>query len=298
MKGTIINPYSLIKSGERPTVDAWVQFALTFFLSVGLGLFLTGVIFFFAYNWVDLHHLAKISIIASSIIAFSVGAIFSKGEKLTQQILLLLASVMVGVLLAVYGQAYQLKSDSGFLAWAVFILLWAIVADFDVLWLVFVTVLQIGIGTMDFQNETTLGIVTHFTFLVLIGLFALLPYKIKTIRERSSWFMDILFTASAIFTITEMIIHRLDGNGVLYFITFLAVALSYGWWKRKLSIMTLGFLVVVIEFHILTIEALLFLGTFSIIGSIVAYIWFIKKLKQKWNISAETTNTEDNGDAE
>lgn len=297
MKGTIINPFSLIKAGERPSADAWLQFALTFFLSVGIGLFLTGVIFFFAYNWVDLHHLAKLSIIGASITASCIGAIFCKKKPMAQQLLLLVASVMVGVLLAVYGQAYQLQSDSGFLAWAIFIALWAVAADFDVLWLVFVTVLQIGVG-VALGGTNDIGIIIHFIFLALIGIFAIVPYMIESIRERSRWFVIVLFTASAIFTIVEMIVHYEDGSGALYSITFLAVALFYGWKKRDLSVMTLGFLVVVVEIHELTIEALLFTGTFTIIGSILCYVWFIKKLRQMWNTPVETTNKKDDGNAE
>lgn len=298
MKDFINNPFTLIHPGERPTMQSWVNFAMTALMAVGTGLVLSGIIFFFAYNWADLHHLTKLGIIATAIAALAIGACFCRKNRLAQQMLLLGASVMVGVLMAVYGQSYQMQADSGFLVWALFILLWAIVADFDPLWLVFAIVLQVGVyyafeNNRLWYHEFTMS---YITALGLIALAALLPLLCSKIRERSKWFMDTLFAMAAIVTVIQLVLNYGKIGNLFFLLPFLAVAGLYGYWKRSLSVMSMGCLVLLIDINILMFEHLKGVVAIPCIASLAAYVWVIKWLKNEWN--HPTPKTTDDGTTE
>ena len=297
MKDFINNPFTLIHPGERPKPQSWRDFALTALLAVGTGLLLSGIIFFFAYNWADLHHFTKLGIIGTAIAALAIGACFCRKNHLAQQMLLLGASVMVGVLLAVFGQAYQLQSDSGFLAWALFIVLWVIVADFDPLWLIFVIVLQVGIfNTSKYNDRTDIMLILYVSFLCIIGLAALLPHLCKSIRERSKWLICTLFAMTAIYTIIPMVAYYDKWQNLAYLLSFVAAAGLYGLWKRHLSIISLGLLMILIDINIFTFSRYMFAGTVTCLASLAAYVWFIKWLKKEWN--TPTLKNEEDGDSE
>lgn len=298
MKDFISNPFTLIHPGERPTMQSWVNFAMTALMAVGTGLLLSGIIFFFAYNWADLHHLTKLGIIVTAIAALAIGACLCRKNRLAQQMLLLGASVMVGVLMAVYGQSYQMQADSGFLVWALFILLWAIVADFDPLWLIFAIVLQVDVyyafeNNRLWYHEFTMS---YISALGLIALAALLPHLYSKIRERSKWFMDTLFAMAAIVTVIQLVLNYDIIGNLFFLLPFMAVAGLYGYWKRSLSVMSMGCLVLLIDINILMFEHLKGVVAIPCIASLAAYVWVIKWLKNEWN--HPTPKTTDDGTTE
>lgn len=115
---------------------------------MGLGslLVLSGVIYFFAFNWASLHRFGKLGLIMAAIAASAVAA-KRLGEGLAGQFALLFAAVLVGPLLAVYGQAYQTGADPYelFLGWAVLILPWVALSRFGPLWLLLLVLVNVGL---------------------------------------------------------------------------------------------------------------------------------------------------------
>ena len=93
-------------------------------LALGVGQFLAGVVFFFAYNWNDLSDIAKFAVIETALAIALGGALLIGLDRVFGQMLLIAASVLTGVLLAVIGQVYQTGADvfELFAAWAVLIL--------------------------------------------------------------------------------------------------------------------------------------------------------------------------------
>ena len=92
---------------------------------------------FFAFNWSAIGRLGKMGLIAAAIAACALGALPDPRRLLSRVLLLLLsASVLVGALLAVFGQAYQSGADpwSMFATWALLILPWTLAACFRPLW--------------------------------------------------------------------------------------------------------------------------------------------------------------------
>ncbi len=119
-----------------PARPAWRRFLSAVLLGFGSLLVLSGVIYFFAYNWAALHRFGKLGLLLGAILASCVAA-WRLGEGLAGQFALLFAAVLVGPLLAVYGQAYQTGADPYglFLGWGLLILPWVALARFGPLWL-------------------------------------------------------------------------------------------------------------------------------------------------------------------
>ena len=119
-----------------PGPAAWRRFLSTVLLGFGSLLVLSGVIYFFAFNWQALHRFGKLGLVLAAITGACIAA-WRLGEGLAGQFALLFAAVLVGPLLAVYGQAYQTGADPYglFLGWGVLILPWVVLARFSPLWL-------------------------------------------------------------------------------------------------------------------------------------------------------------------
>jgi uncharacterized membrane protein len=122
-----------VASPPRPW---WRRFLSTTLLGLGALLVLSGVIYFFAFNWAALHRFGKFGLLMGAIAAAALTA-WHLGERAAGQFALLFAAVLVGPLLAVYGQAYQTGADPYelFLGWGVLVLPWVILARFGPLWL-------------------------------------------------------------------------------------------------------------------------------------------------------------------
>jgi uncharacterized membrane protein len=116
-------------------------------LALGVGQFLAGVVFFFAYNWNDLSDIAKFAVIEAAL-ALSVGGALLIGlDRVFGQMLLIAASVLTGALLAVIGQVYQTGADAFelFVVWAALILPWTIISRHAAHWLLWLAVAEVAL---------------------------------------------------------------------------------------------------------------------------------------------------------
>ncbi|MCP4622686.1 MAG: DUF2157 domain-containing protein, partial [bacterium] len=116
----------------------WLSWARRMLLFLGGALVLAGVIFFFAYNWASMGRLLKLGLIQAGIFACIIVSRSRGRGSLGGKMLLLSGSVLVGVLLAVYGQIYQTGADAFelFVGWGVLISVWVIFSEFAALWMV------------------------------------------------------------------------------------------------------------------------------------------------------------------
>ncbi|MDH3347218.1 MAG: DUF2157 domain-containing protein [Desulfobulbaceae bacterium] len=130
----------------RPS-SAWFSWANQLLLIIGVTLVLAGVIFFFAYNWAQMGKFQKFALIELSIVSCIVASFFRGAEQLSGKTLILSASVLCGVLLAVYGQIYQTGADSFelFRGWAFLIFGWVIVSEFAALWFLWLVIVNTGV---------------------------------------------------------------------------------------------------------------------------------------------------------
>lgn len=137
--------FAAIKKVLRPAASwyKWVKRLLLFF---GSALLLAGIIFFFAYNWAKMGKFLKFGLIELGIIACVTFSYLYGMTRLSGKTLLLSASVLVGVLLAVYGQIYQTGADAFelFRGWAFLILGWVVISEFAPLWFLWLAIINTG----------------------------------------------------------------------------------------------------------------------------------------------------------
>ena len=123
----------------------WGLWVSRLLLGLGVSLILSGIVYFFAFNWTKITPEMKLGSIQLAILG-CLGASYYYGlARLFGKIMLLSASVLVGVFLAVFGQNYQTGADAYnlFMMWALFILPWVILSEFAALWLVWLVITNV-----------------------------------------------------------------------------------------------------------------------------------------------------------
>ena len=127
--------------------DQWDLWIPRLLLVVGGALVISGVVYFFAYNWSQIPPIAKFASIQVGIVV-AVGAACRYGFTRTNgQVLMVGASVLVGVFLAVFGQIYQTGADAYelFTAWSLLILGWCVISNFAPQWALWLVVTNLAL---------------------------------------------------------------------------------------------------------------------------------------------------------
>ncbi len=121
----------------RPTAVSWARFAHRKLLLLGAVLLAVGVIFFGAANWSALSPYQRLGLVAAAIVAATVFALLRRGDDLPRRVAALLAGLLFGPLIAIYGQTYQTGADSWglFLSWAVVMAAYAAASHFAGAWI-------------------------------------------------------------------------------------------------------------------------------------------------------------------
>lgn len=130
-----------------PDGKSWRAFVDHLLLWLG-GLALAfAVMFFIAYNWQDLGHFAKFAMVEVFIILSIVVYCKLAQDSIASKVSLLVATIFLGVLLALYGQTYQTGADSWqlFFNWALLMLPWAVIGRFPAIWVVWVALMNVSI---------------------------------------------------------------------------------------------------------------------------------------------------------
>ena len=132
--------------GVRPDAVHWQRFVDLLLLVAGALALASGVVFFIAYNWDALGRFGQFAglqllILAAVALYWRLGA-----AKVTAQVTLLVAALLLGALLALYGQTYQTGADPWqlFATWALLMLPWAAVGRFAPLWLLWLLLLNLS----------------------------------------------------------------------------------------------------------------------------------------------------------
>jgi uncharacterized membrane protein len=277
----------------------WQKFLRLFFITLGIGFTTAGIIFFFAYNWADLHKFTKIGLVEGLIIATTVIALLPKIKRSTRNIILTGSSFLVGVLFAVFGQIYQTGANAYdfFLAWTIFIAIWVIVSNFAPLWLLFVVLINTTFilysqqVAKDWSEVFVLAALFVFNALILLSSILLVEYK--KIESIPVWFTHILALGTVTFATFGMIVGIMDDFQIAFpFLVALtvivfSVGILYGLKSKS------GFYLSVIPFSVIIIISSLFLkiseggGMFLIVSlfiviSITLVIMNLISLQKKW----------------
>ncbi len=134
-------------SGALPARADWYHFIDRLLLWSGTVLLAAGIIFFFAYNWKEIGNFARFGLV-ELLIAAAIGCCMWFGtESPAGKASLFAASILVGALLALFGQTYQTGADTFelFITWAIAILPWAAIGRLPALWVLLIALVNIAI---------------------------------------------------------------------------------------------------------------------------------------------------------
>lgn len=125
----------------------WGPWTARLLLAVGTALILAGLFCLVAFNWAALPIAIKLALPQVAIAGCFVAALWLGLRQLSGKLLLLSASVLAGAQLAVFGQVYQTGADAYglFMAWALLILPWVVVAELAALWIVWLVVANVSV---------------------------------------------------------------------------------------------------------------------------------------------------------
>lgn len=212
---------------------AWQQFLKLFLFSLGVGFTAAGIVFFFAYNWADIHKFIKLGIIEIAILLLTGIILYSKASALTKNIILTGLSIVVGVMFAVFGQVYQTGANAYdfFLGWTLCILLWVIVSSFAPLWLLFLTL--VNTTFILYSNQVAngwsfifvTGCLFYFNTMVLLASM-IIAYKKPALRM-PKWFQNVLSLACIAFSTISIVVGVFEEFQVVWLITLLIAGAVY-----------------------------------------------------------------------
>ena len=238
--------------------EAWRKFLRLFIISLGVGFTASGIIFFFAYNWADLHKFVKIGLAEGLLIATTIPVLLPKIKTNTRNIILTGASVLVGVLFAVFGQVYQTGANAYdfFLAWAIFVTLWVVVSNFAPLWLLYLILINTTLILYSQQVTREWSDVFVYTLLFVINTTALITGIFLSRYDRSkvpSWFLHTVALASASYATMGITTGIFDMFRVAFLLLIVTTAIVFalGIWHGLKS--KSGFYLSVIPFSLIVI---------------------------------------------
>lgn len=289
-----------LESKVYPDKKAWYNFLKTLFLALAVGFTVTGIIFFFAYNWDNLNKFAKLGIVQVLIITGVIFILKTKANLQIKNIILTGVSILVGALFAVFGQIYQTGANAYdfFLGWTVFITIWVIISNYAPLWLLFSILLNTTLyfyteQVTRYWSDTTISLLfLVLNYSMLFG-FTLLS-KYKSSFSLPNWYYHILSICVAFFATFTLIFLNESDNRILIILSSLFVVIIYlsGIIKAILeksifyiALISLSIIATIVYYFAIFIDDysfFLFIAIFSaLIFSIT--IKMLLDLQKKWN---------------
>lgn len=290
----------LLTTHVYQTKKGWQKFLNLLLISLGVGLTVSGILFFFAYNWEDLPAFAKLGLSQLLLLITTIAVLSNRLSETIKNIVLTGAAMLVGVLFAVFGQIYQTGANAYdfFLAWTLFIVLWTLVSNFAPLWLLFITlinttfVLYTQQVARDWDPIFILTLLFVFNSIASIIAIALPKYAKK--NSFPNWFTYLLSLAAVSFS-TMGICYGIVETATTSFNVLIILSsglytlgLRYGYLTKNLfypAVVALS-LIIIISVGITKISegagVFLLVSFFNII-SISAVIKVFLSLKKKWD---------------
>lgn len=290
---------NILKKNIYSDKESWHKFLRLFFISLGVGFTTAGIIFFFAYNWADLHKFIKIGLIEGLIIISTLVILFSKISLDIKNILLTGTSILVGVLFAVFGQIYQTGANAYdfFLGWTMFITIWVFVSNYAPLWLVFITLINTTLILYSQQVAHDWSEVFVFTLLFIINILflttSLFGKKINGEIKVPIWFSNLIALASVSFGTIGIVFGIFDENQTSFFVLIIITSILYGIGIKYGLKLKSGFYLSIIPFSIIIIisafliklsddAGMFFFISLFVIGSVTLVIKNLIDLQKKW----------------
>lgn len=215
-----------------PSPQDWRAASERLLLAAGALLCATAIVFFFAYNWADLHRYTKFSLAITALAACTGIALASRPFTVAWKTALFAACVVTGALLALIGQTYQTGADPWelFAAWALLILPFALLARSTASWALWLAIANLAL--VRALHEQALGFVPGrwhdgagpLLLIAAFNLAALLVFE---------------FAARRLLVTPRRHLARL---AAAFMLATLVIGAVIGWWERELWPVTVTFL--------------------------------------------------------
>ena len=135
-------------AGMLPGRAEWRRFLDLLLLWSGAVALAAAVVFFVAHNWGELGKLAKFALLQALVVAAVLAYWRLGSETAAGKATLLVASILLGALLALFGQIYQTGADTWqlFASWAALIVPWVLIGRFAGLWMLWLAISNLAIA--------------------------------------------------------------------------------------------------------------------------------------------------------
>ncbi len=212
-----------------PSKRTWLMFFDKALLIIGTVALVLSLVFFIAYNWQNIGKMGKFALVEGALvitIALYVALSFRQLRQrfqLIRQLLLLIASIITGSLLALFGQVYQTGADTWqlFFGWALLITPWVMIARFPALWLLWLglinacLLLYLDVANLQLinhrlQNVSQVAILALFNFIAFYSW--LISYDNKKPFSASKFFNRINPKKSTTDITTNDVKHTLNNS--------------------------------------------------------------------------------------
>ncbi len=281
--------------------DEWKKFLKIAFLVLGVGFIISGIIFFFAYNWDDLHKYIKLTLI-QLLIPIGIGVnLFFKGHQVIRQLGAITATMMVGVSFAVYGQIYQTGANDFdfFLNWCAVVFVWVVLANSAAHWLLYIVLLNITIFTYYYQYAYTWTFEDLYGILFLINALLLIIFTVlgkkTSLINTPRWFLIPLAIIAVYYSTVGISVGIFNASNPFFSVFLMAVATVYaigiyqGYKSRQIYYLGTIYLssMIIVSAAIMNLtnslnEIIMFLlSLFFTAGTTVIVVHFIS-LKKRW----------------
>ncbi len=288
-------------------LPSWKSFLRLLFLALGVGFTTAGIIFFFAYNWADMHKFVKIGIMEGLVVLTTFIIVLTSWKPMVKNIILTGTTFLVGGMIAVFGQIYQTGANAYdfFLGWTTFVTLWVLVTEFAPLWLTYLVLLNTTLILYSVQVAHNWSVVFICTLLFSLNTVFLLVFiwssKYKNLLAVPFWFTNLIALAAICFSTLGINIGIFEEHqdflwALILIATICYVAEAIYGLKTKsrfyLSIVALSVIIIINGLLIKTSSKesmMLFVSLFNI-GSVTLVISQLIAIQKKWDHETRTGN--------
>lgn len=294
---------SLEASGIYPSKKKWLAHLDRFLLGLGAIFCLCGVVFFFAYNWDDMHKFVKLGLVEGALAVVGALTLIFRKREYAKKIGLTVMCGLTGALFALYGQIYQTGANAYdfFLGWTLCIALFVIISRFPPLWLLHLvlintTIVLYAAQVLRFDTNDFLFLILFLVNAMAVIIWELMEHEFKGNR----WFPRVV-GIFAMLCITGVAIDALfdDFNSPGYYISFgvyiLALLVGVGLYRRSvkdLFLLAVMFLSIIVFLTALTAKLLqdadpemaLLACAVIALGSTTFLVWQLVSINKKWEV--------------
>jgi uncharacterized membrane protein len=288
-----------------PSQKAWLIFLDKLCLWLSLISMGFSLIYFIAHNWSEIGKLAKFALIETALIVSILTYLKTPVSSVLSNASLILSTLLLGALMALFGQTYQTGVDPWqlFFNWALLMTPWALIAKFSSIWLIWLALLNLSVALYSYANVNPLSLLFEreinisWSLFILDSVSLLIWYKLSQSRSwlQKPWAMRVIAISVGLLITTLTLKAIFDENidQSLALPVWLLFIFSFYWAFRKLRIdlfmlagASLSAIVVIVTLFAhqvlqeINAAALLLLAILVISLGVGAALW-LKKIQQE-----------------